>query len=284
MAEGKGIVEFFLDPFSYDFFPRALIAASLVMGLGALAGVSVKAQGQIYLGQGMSQSLLAGVAAASLAGVSGFFAGFLAAVLAAVLVGFVARFAKTGFDVAIAVVSSSLMSIGIVFLTLNRDKAVNVTNLLFGNVLGVSNFSVVLIAVITVVTGGFFVMFSRKLALAALDPSVALGLKLNVKVLNLVQIIVVSLAIASFVQVAGTLLSIVALVIPTAAAQFLAKSLSSQHLLGVVLGVFSAVVGLFLSFYTDLPSGPSIALVAGLMFSACFIISTFRHPAFGKVS
>lgn len=260
------MMSFVLEPFSYDFFPRAVLAACFVMLLGALAGVSVRAQGQVYLGQGMSQSLLAGVAAAALTGVSGFVASFAAALLAAVLVSFLTRFAKTGIDTAIAIVSSVLMASGIAFLSMFRSNAVNVTNILFGNVLGVSWSDVLVIGVVMVVSGLFFVVYARKLALTALDASVAAAQGVNTKVLNITQIIVVSLAIASFVQVAGTLLSVVALVIPVATAQLMSRSLAYHHIFAVLFGILSAFLGLLLSFWTDIPSGPAITITASLFF------------------
>lgn len=259
-------MNYIIEPFTYDFFPRAILAACFVMLLGALAGVSVRAQGQVYLGQGMSQSLLAGVAAAALTGVSGFVASFAAALLAAVLVSFLTRFAKTGIDVAIAIVSSVLMASGIAFLSMFRSNAINITNILFGNVLGVSWNDVLTISIITITSGLFFIIYARKLALTSLDASVAAAQGVNTKILNTVQIIVVSLAIASFVQVAGTLLSVVALVIPVATAQVMSRTLAYHHIFAVLFGILAAFLGLLLSFWTDIPSGPAITLTASLFF------------------
>jgi ABC-type Mn2+/Zn2+ transport system permease subunit len=270
-------VSFLSDPLSYDFFPRALLAASLVFALGALAGVSIKARGQIYLGQGISQSLIAGVAAAALKGMYGFLASFLAAILAAVLVDIITRFFRTSFDVAIAVVSSTLMSLGIAFLSMNRDSAVNVTNILFGNVLGVTPQDVLLILGVFIVTGSFFVVFARKIVLSALALPVARSQGVKTQILLTSQLVFVSLAIASFVQVAGTLLSIVALVIPTATAQLLSRSLGPQHYIGAVVGVLAAITGLFISFYTNIPSGPAITLVASMFFVVAFFLSSFIY-------
>lgn len=270
-------MSFILEPLSYDFFPRAMIAASLVFALGAVAGVSVKARGQIYLGQGMSQSLIAGVAAAALTGMYGFIASFLTAVLAALLVDVIYRFFHTSFDVAIAIVSSTLMSVGIAFLSMNRDKAVNITNILFGNVLGVTSQDVLLIFGVFIIAGSFFVVFARKIVLAAMAFTVAQSQGVKTKILLTSQLVVVSLAIASFVQVAGTLLSIVALIVPTAAAQFLSRTLGSQYIIGLTIGVVSAITGLFVSFHTDIPSGPSITLVATLFFVLAFLASRVKY-------
>ena len=254
------------EPWAYEFFPRAIVACVVVMVLGALAGVSVRSQRQVYLGQGVGQSMLAGAAAASLAGVDSFVASAASALVAAGVVAWLARDRRTGVDVAIAVVASTLLALGITALSLGRTLAVNTTNLLFGNVLGSTWTQIGTGIVVAAGAGTFFVVQARKLALVGMSPDVAAAHGVRVRRLEVAQIIMVALSVATFVQVAGTLLAIVALVIPTAVAHCWSRSVFGLHVIGVAVGVVAAVVGLYVSYWSDIPSGPALTLSSAVMY------------------
>lgn len=254
------------EPWAYEFFPRAVVACVIVMVLGALAGVSVRSQRQVYLGQGVGQSMLAGGAAASLAGVGSFAASAASALVAAAAIAWLARDRRTGIDVAIAIVASTLLALGVTALSIGRTQAVNTTNLLFGNVLGTTWSQISTGIVVTIGAGTFFVGKARKLALIGLSSEVASAHGVRVRRLEVVQIIMVALSVATFVQVAGTLLAIVALVIPTAVAHCWSKSIVGLHIIGVVVGVVTAIVGLYVSYWSDVPSGPALTLASAVMY------------------
>ncbi len=260
------------DPWSYAFFPRALVACVVVMVLGALAGVSVRSQRQVYLGQGVGQSMLAGAAAASLAGVDGFVASALSALVAAGAVAWLARDRRTGVDVAIAVVASTLLALGVAALSIGRSQAVNTTNLLFGNVLGATWPQILISALVAVGAGTFFITQARRLALIGLSPAVAAAHGIPVRRLEVVQIVMVALSVATFVQVAGTLLAIVALVVPTAVAHYWSRSILGLHAVGVGVGAVAAVVGLYVSYWSDVPSGPALTLTAATMYVVSAVV------------
>jgi manganese/iron transport system permease protein len=268
-------VNLILDPLGYEFFPRALLAAVLVMLLGALAGPGVRARRQVYLGQGVSQSMLVGVAAAAVGGASGVMAAALAACAAAAFVTLLSRRMET--DVAIATVSGLLLSLGVTVLSVRRDRAVNVSNLLFGNVLGVSWGDVVALAAVAVLTGGFFVLSARRLALLGVSREVARAHGVRVGTLEAAQTVAVSVAVAAFVQVAGTLLAVSALVLPTAVAHVLCRSVRGVHTVGAMVAVAAATVGLYASYWWDIPSGPAITITATLILLAVLALPRRGH-------
>jgi ABC-type Mn2+/Zn2+ transport system permease subunit len=260
------MVHFITEPWGYEFFPRALVACIVVMVLGSLAGVSVRSQRQVYLGQGISQSMLAGAGAASLLGVDGFVAASLSALAAAAAVAVIARTRRTGTDVAIAIVASALLALGVAALSMGRAQALNTTNLLFGNVLGATWGQVGVSVAVAGVAGTFFVVQARKLALVGLSVDVAVAHGVRVRSLEIAQIVMVALSVATFVQVAGTMLAIVALVVPTAVAHCWSRSVGGLHVVGAVVGAAAAGIGLYVSYWTDIPSGPSLTITAVMMY------------------
>lgn len=181
------------------------------MVLGALAGVSVRSQRQVYLGQGVG-----------------------------------------------------------------RAQAVNTTNLLFGNVLGATWSQIWSGVVVAVGAGTFFVAQVRKIALIGMAPDVAGAHGVRVRRLEVAQIVMVAVSVATFVQVAGTLPAIVALVIPTAVAHCWSRSILGLHAIGVAAAVIAAVIGLYASYWSDIPSGPALPLTSALMYLLS-VVSTRRR-------
>jgi ABC-type Mn2+/Zn2+ transport system permease subunit len=268
------------EPWAYTFFPRALVACVLVMTLGALAGVGVRSQRQVYLGHGISQAMLAGSAAAALAGISGlvasFAASFTAALVAAAAVGWLRRHPHTDSDTAIAIVASTMLAAGIGALSLLRDRVVNTTTLLFGNVLGVTWAQIALGAGVAALAGTFFLTQARRLALLGLSPEVAAAHGVRVTRLGVTQLIMVALSVATFVHVAGALLAIVALVVPTAVAHCWSRTVAGLHLVGSSVGAATAVVGLYLSYWTNIASGPALTLSAAAIYAASLVATRYR--------
>ena len=251
-----------LEPLGYEFFPRALLAAVLVLVLGSLAGPGVRARRQVYLGHGVSQAMLLGVAVAAVQGTRSWLvplAATLAAVVAAGLVALLERHLES--DVAIAVTGSGMLAVGVTVLSVLRERTVNVSNLLFGNVLGVSWSDVAVLGATVVVTGVFYISAARRLALLGVSRDVAVAHGVRVRRLEVVQTIAVAASVAAFVQVAGTLLAVSALVLPTAIAQLRSRTLVSVHVIGALAAIFAAVTGLYVSYWTDIPSGPATSLV-----------------------
>jgi ABC-type Mn2+/Zn2+ transport system permease subunit len=261
-------VNLVLEPLGYEFFVRGLLAAALVLVLGALAGPGVLARRQVYLGQGVGQAMLLGVALAAVSGVSSPLLVFISATTAALLAAGVVSFLQHRLEseVAIAATGSTMLALGVSVLSMQRDSAVNVSNLLFGNVLGVTWGDVLVLAITLGLAGGFFVFAARSLALLGVSHDVAVAHGVRVRRLEILQTVMVAASVASFVQVAGTLLAVAALVLPTSIAQLRSRSLVGVHALGVTAAVFASVLGLYVSYWKDVPSGPAITLVlAGLL-------------------
>jgi ABC-type Mn2+/Zn2+ transport system permease subunit len=220
--------------------------------------------------------MLAGGAAASLIGVDGFFAAAASALVAAGAVAWLSRDRRTGVDVAIAIVASTLLALGVTALSLGRTQAVNTTNLLFGNVLGTTWSQISTGVVVAFGAGTFFIRKARKLALIGLSSEVAAAHGVQVRRLEVVQIVMVALSVATFVQVAGTLLAIVALVIPTAVAHCWSKSVVGLHVIGAAVGIAAAVVGLYVSYWSDVPSGPALTLTSAVMYVSSAVVTRRR--------
>jgi ABC-type Mn2+/Zn2+ transport system permease subunit len=260
------LLRFVTDPLELGFFVRGLIAAVFVMLGGALLGFGVLTRRSAFLGQGVSQSMLAGVALGAVFGIGSTLSAFAGAVLAAILIGSLSRVRGIGQEGAIAVVASAALSLGVAVVSADRTRSVNLTNLLFGNVLGVAWADIVMLAVAVGAAAVFSLGNGRRLALAAMTPQVAQAHGVDVRRLELARMTTLALVTAAAVQVVGVTLVVAALVLPAAMAAVTARTLGAAHSIAVGWGTVTAVLGLYVSYYFDLASGPAVVLTGTALY------------------
>jgi len=265
------------EPFQHGFFLRAVLAAVFVLIAASMLGFGTLTKRYAYLGQGVSQSMLAGIAVGTVAGLNGTFSAFVAAVIAALLIAAVGKVNGLGPDAAVAIISSAGLSVGVALISADRTRAVNLNNLLFGNVLGVTWTEVFILAGAATFTSIFCVLNGRRLALSALAPDVAAAHGVPVRRLEMQRLLVVALATSASVQVVGVTLVVAALVIPAATASLLTRTLGATHVVAVVAGAFSAFSGLLISYWFDVASGPAVILTATVLYAATLILRTSRN-------
>lgn len=262
-----------LGPFEFAFFPRALLAGVLVGAMCGALGVFVILRRMSYIGHGLSQSVLGGVAISLLLG-RGVYAGAVGAtLLSALAINWVGRRRGLHADAGIGIVSTAMFAAGVVVISANRDLSVNLNNLLFGNVLGVAPSDlVVLVAVATTLAVGL-VMLYKPLVFATFDPIGASAQGVRTGLMEIVFNVATAAVVVVSVRVVGVLLIAAAIVVPAAASRLLARSFGPLLVGSTVLGAVTAVVGLYISYHANTASGPSIVLTSAAVFAAVATIT-----------
>jgi ABC-type Mn2+/Zn2+ transport system permease subunit len=258
------------EPLQLRFFQLGLLAAVLTMVAGAGVGFTVVMRREAYFGQGLGQAMIAGVAIGAFLNLPAAPSAFLGAVVAAALIALMSRGRLVGSDTAITVVASTAFALGVAVISSDRDRGVNVSNVLFGNVLGVTGSDIVTLAAAGGIAWGFSWSTARRLALSAAAPQVANAHGVPVARLELLRTLVLALVTAAAVQVVGVTLVVVALVFPAATASLLARTVASVQALSLGIGAVTGAVGMYVSYWNDLASGPAIVLTAatGFVFAA----------------
>jgi manganese/iron transport system permease protein/iron/zinc/copper transport system permease protein len=271
-------VNLLLDPFEYAFFGRALLAAVLVGAVTGALGPFVVVRRMAYIGQGLSQSVLGGVGVALVYG-AGLYAGAVAATVVATVAIYITRRRGVPVDTAIGIVASTMFALGVAVISANRDRSLNITNLLFGNILGVTRGDLVLVgAVVAIVAIVLFVTYKPLLA-ATHNPAVAAAHGVRTGLIEVVFTALLALAVITALQVLGVLLVAATLLLPAATASLAFGSFGRLMMVSIGLGVTTAVVGLYVSFYHDIASGPAIVLTGAAVFLVLAIAlpNRYRH-------
>jgi ABC-type Mn2+/Zn2+ transport system permease subunit len=267
-----------LDPFRYDFFNHALVVATLAGALCGLVGVYVVLRGMSYIGHGLSHAMFGGVAAAFALDVSFLLGGVVTGLVSASLILGIARRRSIGADAAIGVITSSAFALGIVVLVLHPSGQ-NIDALLFGNVLGVDLSEVFAVAAVAAVTALVVFRFYRRLLFSTFDPEVADVSGVSTVRMDMVLALLLTAVIAVCMNVLGVTLIAAMLVIPPVIGRLLTDSFHRMMWISVGTGAACGLVGVYLSFYLDWPSGPAVVLTAAAVFAIAYIVSTMRKRA-----
>lgn len=273
------MIDLIVEPFQYSFMLRALFVSSMIGIICPVLGSYVVIRGMGFMGDAMAHSVLPGIVIALIVGVSPFLGSVPMAILVAVTVGYLIRSKAVTEDTAFGVLFAGLFSIGLVIISVVGGLAVSVEDILLGQILGVSNSDILISFILTMVVMISLIAFHKQLIFSGFDPVGSVVAGLNVGALNYMFLILLGIAIVVTLHVVGVVLVVGLLVTPAAAAQLVIRRFTKAMMLAISFGLISAVTGLYVSYYFDLPSGPVITLVSFVIFLFCVIYSRILGQA-----
>jgi ABC-type Mn2+/Zn2+ transport system permease subunit len=282
----NNLFDIFLQPFSYAFMVRGLIASVIVGVVCAVVGIYVVLRGMAFFGDALAHAVLPGVALGYL--LSGgsrdtlFWWALGAAVLVALAVGRITKHAAIREDTAIGILFASMFALGIALISSVRSYSVDLSHFLFGNVLGVSGRDLIL----TSIFGGLVLLtiflFYKEFLVLSFDPVLAATLRLPSTMLNNILMILMALTVSVAMQTVGVSLMVAMLVTPAATATLLTRRLWKGMFVSAMIGAFSAVTGLYISYYFNIVSGSAIVLTATAIFLLVFLFQPHRGLVWKK--
>jgi manganese/iron transport system permease protein len=270
------ILDFLLTPLSYAFIQRGLLAALMVGVLCSVIGCYVVLRSMAFLGDAMAHAVLPGVAVAYLLGRNLTLGALAAALVVALGVGLFSRRGMIKEDTAIGVLFAAALSLGVVLISSIRTYAVDLSHILFGNVLGVSSLDLWLTAIIGGLILVSILVFYPQFLVISFDPVMAATLRIRVGLFNNLLLVLLALTIVVSMQTVGVGLVAAMLVTPAATAFLLVKRLPTMMLLSGLIGGFSSLVGLFASYHLNVASGAAIVLTTTLIFLVVFLFAPGR--------
>jgi ABC-type Mn2+/Zn2+ transport system permease subunit len=264
------------DPLGLRFFVLGLLASVLAVGSGGLLSPVAMLRQEAYLTQGIGQSMVAGAAVGALVDLGAAPGGFLSALLAAALVSLFSRARFVSNSSAVAVVSSLFFAAGVALISADRERGINVSNLLFGNILGVSPQDLLILSASALLAGFLVARMGRRFVLCAASDDLAQVHGVPVKRLEFLRLCITAATVAASVQVVGVSLSVVALTVPYLVAAPFVKRLGGLLAWSTFVGAFIGTVGMYVSYYADIPSGPAIVMVSGLLLLVSKLVEFLR--------
>ncbi|MCA1954013.1 MAG: metal ABC transporter permease [Anaerolinea sp.] len=273
------MLEWLLSPLSYTFMQRGLLAAVLVGILCAVIGCYVVLRSMAFLGDALAHAILPGVAIAYLLGGNLLIGALVAALVVALSISFLSRKGDVKEDTAIGILFSAALALGVALISSIRTYAVDLSHILFGNVLGVSSANLWLIAILTVIVLSILLALYRPLLVVSFDPVLATTLRLPTSLLRSTLLVLLAITIVVSLQTVGISLVAAMLVTPGATAYLLTRRLPIMMLLSGLLGTLASIIGLYISYYLNIVSGSAIVLVSTLFFLLAFFFAPRRGLA-----
>jgi ABC-type Mn2+/Zn2+ transport system permease subunit len=265
-----------LQPLTYEFMQRALVAALLIGAISGVIGCFIVVRGMSFFGDALSHSILPGVAVAYIFRADLFLGGLVAGIATALGIGWLTGRGRLREDTAIGVVFVGMFALGIVIISSASSYSVDLTHILFGNVLGVRPSDLIVMALCGVVVIGTIALFYKELLAQSFDPALMRTLRLPGEALRLLLLVLIAVTIVASLQTVGIALMLAMLITPAATAQLLVKRMHHMMLVASLIGMVSGIVGLYLSWNLDVASGAAIVLTSTAIFILTFAVTHLR--------
>ena len=279
------MLDLIIEPMQYGFMQRALLVSALAATACGIVGTFVVLRGMAFLGDAIAHSALTGMAAAFLFGANVFLGALCWAVPASLVISALSRRTGIRIDAIIGVMFAGGFAVGVIIINSVASYAGDLLGILFGNVLGASWFDVLNVAVLAVGVMVVVWAFYKELVFTTYDATVAEAAGVPVRFLEYMLPLLVALTTVAAIKTVGNVMVMSLLVVPSVTGTLLAQRLSSIMAASVVCALLAVIVGLYCSYYFDLPTGPTIVvvsvglllLVAGLSPRRGFLVSWVRR-------
>jgi manganese/iron transport system permease protein len=265
-------MDWLFDPLAYEFIRNAMLAGILAGVLCPVVGTYLIVQRMSLLGNVLSHSVLPGLAIAHFLRWDLLIGAFVFGMFSTGLITWVKAQSRIKADAIMALTLAAFFALGVALLTILRST-LDLESLLFGDLLSVTRADLWHMALITLGLLAAIKLFYKELLFFTFDPSGAEAMGLPVTVINWGLTAAVTLTIVTGMKAVGVILVIALMVGPALTAFLLVKELHWMMIVGAALGAAASVIGIYLSYYLDIPSGPTIALAVFALFLLALLVS-----------
>lgn len=269
---------FFIEPFTYPFMQRAILAAILTGAVCAILSCFLVLKGWSLMGDAISHAVLPGIVLAFLIGIPLAAGAFISGIFCALATGYLKENSRVKEDTVMGIVFSGMFAFGLVLFS-RVDTDQHLSHILFGNVLGITQDELLQTLIIAGATLAVVLLKRRDLMLYCFDPNHARVIGLPVRVLHYGLLCLLALTIVASLQAVGVILVIALLIAPGIIAFMLCRRFGAMLAVATLVSVFSCILGTFISFHIDGATGPCIVIIQALIFVLALLYDRLRAPA-----
>lgn len=261
-----------LEILQYPFMQRALIAGAVLGAVLAYLGIFVVLRRMAFFSDGIAHASLAGVAIGIIASFNPLFTAVIFSILVAVAIYFMEKKTALSTDTAIGILFTFGMAMGILLISFKSGYQPELISFLFGNILAIKTSELIIIIVMSALILIFLISQQKKLTLLSLDREIAYVSGINPDIYHFFLYIFLSIAVVLGIKILGVVLVSAILITPVSTAKLLSSSFKSLLALTLVMSEIVILAGLAVSYYFNLPTGPTIVICgAGIFFLSLFI-------------
>lgn len=272
------MITLLLEPFAYEYMLKAIFLSSLVGGVCAFLSAYLMLKGWSLIGDALSHAVVPGVAIAYALGAPYAVGAFFSGILAALSILWIKSVTKLREDAVIGFIFTTFFALGLFIISLN-PTAINVQEIIFGNILGIADTDMYQVTVVMVITLLILLIFWKDLLLVFFDEIQAKAVGLSSKYYKLLFFSLLSACVVSALQTVGAILVIAMVITPGATAYQLTDKFRTLILIAGAIGVITSGFGVYLSYFLDGATGGIIVCLQ----TALFIIAFLFSPKYGKL-
>jgi manganese/iron transport system permease protein len=276
------VIDFFIDLVNPDlaFLPKALVIAVMSSIVCGVVGSYVVLRGMAFIGDAVAHAVFPGLAIAFVVGGNLVVGGSIAGVVTAVLIAVFSQNRRLKEDSIIGVFFVAAFALGIVLISQAPGYAGSLQQFLFGSITGIPDEDIIVVAVTGVIILAIAFLLHKEFVAISLDRESARAMGVKVFWLDLVLYVLVTLAVVISVQTIGNILVLALLITPAATARLLTDRLAVMMGIAPAIGAVAALVGLYISWSWDFPTGGTIVLVL----TALFLLAWCFAPRQGLIA
>ncbi len=255
-----------LSIFAYSFMRNAFMAGILASVIFGIIGTFVVVKRLVFISGGISHASFGGVGMGYYLGWNPFFGASIFAVISALGVGIVGKKTLQREDTAIGIVWALGMALGALFISMTPDHLPNISSVLFGNILMIKIIDVYLMAALTLIITGTMIILYPRVQGVSFDEEFSKVVGVHTTALYLFMLILVALSIVFLIKIVGIVLLIAMLAIPASISGEFTHDMSKMMVFSSLLSLIFIISGLYVSTLWDLPAGPIIVILSGIIF------------------
>ena len=272
-----------MEIFQYDFMRRALLVGLLLAVIIPCVGVVVVFKRLSMMGDALSHSSLAGVAAGLVMGINPVLGAIVVSIIAALSIEAIRRRLPRFSELSIAIVTSA--GIGLAgILSGFVSSSSNFNSFLFGSIVAISRFEQLLVIIFSVIVIAVFIALYKELFYIALDESSARLAGVPVKVVNFVFTLLTAITVSIAARTVGALVVSSLMVVPVACAMQVGRSYRQTVYYSIGFAVLSTMSGLFLSYYLGLKPGGTIVMIGIIILILILLVKSLLKFRRGRNS
>lgn len=258
------------------FLPKALLVAVLSAIVCGVVGAHVVLRGMAFIGDAVAHAVFPGLAIAFALQASVVLGGAVAGIAVAVLIAVFSQRRRIKEDTVIGIFFAAAFAAGLVVISKVQGYTASLTSFLFGSITGVATEDIVMVAIVGALVLALLMVFHNQLIAVSLDRETAAAQNTRVFAFDLLLYLAVTAAVVMSVRTVGNILVLALLVTPAATARLLTDRLPVMMALSAAIGAVGSVVGVYLSWAWDIPTGATIVLVVTACFLVAFLGSALR--------
>ena len=266
------------DFMQYTFMKNAFLAILLVSPIFAIIGTMIVNKKMAFFSDALGHSALTGIAIGMLLGMTNInISMIIFAVIFALLLNFIKSKTTYGADTIISVFSSIAIALGLAILA-QSGSFNKYSSYLVGDILSISEPEILYLFVAFILTFIFWFYLFNKINAVSLNATLAKSKGINVKAMENIFAILIAVMVMISIRWVGILLINSLIILPAASSRNISMNMRSYHLFSIIFALVSGISGLIISYYTNIPTGPMIVIISGIIYFITFGIKKVGVP------